>query len=332
MTVDLRNTSGGDSIPEILANALDGKLLQKWGESFISFNNHYGNGKVELISFEGGLTSVVYKATFREPTTFSMIFVDSPPLEFVYLTEGSMEYERRSSNPIKNNQNLIISYIPDKEYNFTFPAEEYIEMHITQILPQIYLHKKNANITHFQKELQGIFGNNSIKEFLHFGSLNLKIREKAKERLSQEYSGAIRTVLLEGLTLQILGLQLAACQDFFNADIIPKELSRIYITNIERCKNYILDNLSENLTLRFLSHKFSIPIHKLQLGFKHFFGSTVNNFIHDRRLIKAADLIENTDKNLKEICYEIGYESRSYFSKSFKKKFHVKPSEYSQEK
>jgi len=57
-------------------------------------------------------------------------------------------------------------------------------------------------------------------------------------------------------------------------------------------------------------------------------GLTPTEFINDMRLNKAAELIlTNTDK-LSHIGYAVGFKEPSYFSKSFRKKFGVNPSEY----
>ncbi|WP_369993860.1 helix-turn-helix domain-containing protein [Winogradskyella sp.] len=46
-----------------------------------------------------------------------------------------------------------------------------------------------------------------------------------------------------------------------------------------------------------------------------------------KRLDKAAQLIQETDYNVSELVYSIGFSSRSYFSKIFKQRFGVLPSQ-----
>ncbi len=50
-------------------------------------------------------------------------------------------------------------------------------------------------------------------------------------------------------------------------------------------------------------------------------------FIKEYKLIKALNLIEKKSKNLAEIAYETGFGSPSYFSKCFKKRYSIIPSE-----
>lgn len=57
-------------------------------------------------------------------------------------------------------------------------------------------------------------------------------------------------------------------------------------------------------------------------------GFTVNAYISYIRLKKAAFLLRTTDKSVLDIALEIGYDSHEGFTKAFKKKYGVTPSEY----
>jgi AraC-like DNA-binding protein len=62
---------------------------------------------------------------------------------------------------------------------------------------------------------------------------------------------------------------------------------------------------------------------------KQLTGQVPNVYIRNFRLQKAAELLKsNKDLNATEVMYEIGIESPSYFSTSFKKLHGVSPSEF----
>jgi len=48
------------------------------------------------------------------------------------------------------------------------------------------------------------------------------------------------------------------------------------------------------------------------------------------RLEKAKKLLQSTDKdlNVSEVCYEVGFASKSHFTRSFQKEFGFNPSEF----
>jgi len=57
-------------------------------------------------------------------------------------------------------------------------------------------------------------------------------------------------------------------------------------------------------------------------------GSTPNDFIRTIRLKQAAHNLIESDKNISEVAFEVGFSSPKYFRECFKKQFGVSPSEY----
>jgi signal transduction histidine kinase/ligand-binding sensor domain-containing protein/DNA-binding response OmpR family regulator len=57
-------------------------------------------------------------------------------------------------------------------------------------------------------------------------------------------------------------------------------------------------------------------------------GETPVEFIRSIKLNKAADLLEKSDKKISEISYTVGFTTPNYFTRAFKAKFHLSPSEY----
>jgi AraC-like DNA-binding protein len=58
-------------------------------------------------------------------------------------------------------------------------------------------------------------------------------------------------------------------------------------------------------------------------------GLSPNEFIRTYRLKKAAHLITESNLNISEIAYKVGFNDALYFSKCFKKQFGTTPSLYS---
>ena len=54
--------------------------------------------------------------------------------------------------------------------------------------------------------------------------------------------------------------------------------------------------------------------------FKDFFGVSPKQYHLHLRLEKAKDMLLHTDKSVKEIALELGYDNQSYFSNLFHKK------------
>jgi AraC-like DNA-binding protein len=55
---------------------------------------------------------------------------------------------------------------------------------------------------------------------------------------------------------------------------------------------------------------------------------SINAFIRSIRLRRAAQLIQNTQYNISEICYQVGFNDLKYFRQCFRKQFGKNPSEF----
>jgi AraC-like DNA-binding protein len=57
-------------------------------------------------------------------------------------------------------------------------------------------------------------------------------------------------------------------------------------------------------------------------------GQTPVEFIRSVKLDKAAALLEKSDMPIAQVAYAVGFSTPNYFTKSFKEKFNMLPSEY----
>jgi transcriptional regulator GlxA family with amidase domain len=55
---------------------------------------------------------------------------------------------------------------------------------------------------------------------------------------------------------------------------------------------------------------------------------TTNAFIRSVRLKRAAQMMQNTQYNVSEIAFEVGFNDLKYFRKCFRDQFGVNPSDY----
>ncbi|RTZ10607.1 AraC family transcriptional regulator [Flavobacterium sp. GSP27] len=106
----------------------------------------------------------------------------------------------------------------------------------------------------------------------------------------------------------------------------PKKQSEAVV--MQSIYDYILNHLEEPLpTLKKLAAMFASEEHKLKIGFRKYFNTSVYNFYHLERLKKSHLLIQKTEIPLKEIAFICGFSAYLNFYKAFKKHYGYAPSD-----
>ena len=95
--------------------------------------------------------------------------------------------------------------------------------------------------------------------------------------------------------------------------------------SIGRVVNYINQNLESDLSIQRISQNTNISKSALYRKFQGCFGCTVGEYINDKRIEKATELLKTADLSIEEVSGKVGFSSGSYFCKMFKKKMGVSP-------
>jgi len=99
---------------------------------------------------------------------------------------------------------------------------------------------------------------------------------------------------------------------------------------IERVKSIIQANISNsNFSVEMLAGEVNLSRAQLFRKVKALISTTPSDLINDLRLQRAAYLIRAKADNVAQIGYAVGFNEQSYFSKRFRKKYGVSPTEYS---
>lgn len=87
---------------------------------------------------------------------------------------------------------------------------------------------------------------------------------------------------------------------------------------------YINLHLTEEITVDALSEHFYLSRYYLMHYFKEETGYTIGNYITEKRLMLAKDLVQK-GSSLTQACYQSGFKNYSTFSRAFKKVFKTLP-------
>ncbi len=117
-------------------------------------------------------------------------------------------------------------------------------------------------------------------------------------------------------------------------EVTPEERSIIEAEDsqdtlfLEKLRIRVQENMSNSdFGVEALANEMGISRIQLYRKVKSLTGHTPVDIIRLSRLNKAKILLSNTDKNVSEVAYEVGFSAPSYFTKCFKDEFGISPSD-----
>ncbi len=97
---------------------------------------------------------------------------------------------------------------------------------------------------------------------------------------------------------------------------------------IKNVKRYLVENISDTVTLDDLSNKFNLSKTSIKNYFKEIYGKPLSTWRREYRLSQAATYLETTNMNIGEIAETVGYQNHGKFTDAFKQYYSMTPSEY----
>lgn len=88
------------------------------------------------------------------------------------------------------------------------------------------------------------------------------------------------------------------------------------------------ENFRRDEGVTFYAEKMNMSERNLNIICKNNFQKSVSEIIETRKLIEAKNLLIHSDKSVSEIGYELGYNEKSYFTRVFRNKLSITPTEF----
>mgnify|MGYP004447154729 FL=1 len=97
---------------------------------------------------------------------------------------------------------------------------------------------------------------------------------------------------------------------------------------IKKVCTYINLHLSSDFSLEDAASSAGVSSFYLSKLFREEMNDTFINYVTELKMEKAARLLRESDMSIKEITAQTGYNDQNYFSKIFKNKYELSPSDY----
>lgn len=154
-----------------------------------------------------------------------------------------------------------------------------------------------------------------------------KVREQVHEIILQlvDCHGAQKLILL----LQVLDI---LCEEeevnTLSSPGFIRPVETLVEDRLQTVINYIFTNYQKNISLEEIAEVAIMTPPAFCRFFKKQTNKTFSHFLNEFRVEKSCQLLINNEKPIKQICYEVGFNSLTNFNRTFKSFKRIPPSQY----
>ena len=315
-----------------LSQNLSGTVTKKNGLQFLELDPNLGKGQVHCAILNNGLTAFEFDLELKHDLELTFDIIEDDVAYFFYCLKGNCFHKIKGDqlvSKLEELQTAVLFNDQEKRSKFIFKKEE-----------RTILNCIRLNLSVLEEETKEDEGSSDmlslIKSFhenlgsFHFGKFNLEIGELIKKLENVKYADSISSLMqFQGICQLIMAKQLEQFEiDIENGLKSSTTLLKKELEMINDVSDFINNYPEIQHTINSISGKSGLSPSKLQQGFKFMHDMTLGEYIREVRLNKAEVLIRTTDLNISQVVYSIGFTSRSYFCKIFKKKYDCSPKAY----
>lgn len=97
---------------------------------------------------------------------------------------------------------------------------------------------------------------------------------------------------------------------------------------IKEIRNFLVLHIDKRFTIEELAKKYLINTSSLKSVFKAVYGMPIASYVKEYRMQQASKLLRETDDSIAVIAEKVGYETQGKFTKAFKERLQILPTEY----
>jgi AraC-like DNA-binding protein/mannose-6-phosphate isomerase-like protein (cupin superfamily) len=243
-----------------------------------------------------------FEIMFAESGDFELLITLNQKSEKVTITEGQFIFI--DSNVIHKMN--ILNKVKIYNFEFTLSRLKMSDLHTVTYLKNI------PSFLHFLKKLDNFIILNDSGNILN--SLKSIHSSLAKNKEDKE-----SFLLIQAQLLSLL-IEIGRC-----STELSTQSQSIYVTKM---LNIIDKNLNMYLSPKKFSEYLNVSASYLQRLFKQNTGSTIIDYINEKRVRHAMNLLSSTNDPVIDIAIAVGFNTRQNFGQIFKKFTNITPSEY----
>ncbi|MCW3103356.1 MAG: AraC family transcriptional regulator [Bacteroidetes bacterium] len=156
--------------------------------------------------------------------------------------------------------------------------------------------------------------------------ISLSMHNALNDMAGCSYTGSLKEMYLKAKATELMALLAASAEKSLpQQSVIKNEYDR---ERILFARDYLLQHMEHPPSLPQLAIISGINEFKLKRGFKEIFDHTIYGYLSDAKLELAKGALDQRNKTVGEIAFELGYSSIQHFSKAFRKKYGLPPTAF----
>ena len=311
-----------------LANGMDTSLTEDCDVFVLNIPGDFGKGQIFGINFSSGLGLLCYDCTFHTDLEISFSVNSVHPAKFLYIVEGVLEHSfehQKERHYLSQYQSAIVASNSYNGHVLKFKKGVHITLYSLEIDRKLFVKRLNCSIEQMSNPLRDmLLDSNAIQTYYHEGGYSLELFNKLRKIAFTSYSGLVRQLFLLSTTAGIFHQQILQFELDMNKSN-GHSLKKDHVALVQKAITLIEENMREPVNIDFLAKEIGTNSARLQHCFKLLYGTTVNGYIKNARILKAAELLIYSNLTVADVISEVGLINRGYFSRLFKSHYGLTP-------
>lgn len=282
-----------------------------------------GDASLEMFEPERGLVVALYNFDIRERLIMEMAELRALSLTFFIdsVCLGTAEGARHTFRATPGELCLIsptvgrkraLHFMPNSHYRFM--AVYFREGLIESLFDDLGLRLPSSILAEL---------NNPAGKILDQRWAWTHVRELIDQVLSPPYRGAARRLFVTGKLLELISAYGERLSTVAGSGLNPRDIARI--TN---ARDRLVEDLSKSHSASWLAANCGTNECTLKRGFKQLFGKSIHAYLIEQRLLRAQQLLRDSDAPVSHVALEVGYSCQSHFTTAFRQQFGSTPAAY----
>lgn len=287
----------------------------------------------EIIAYqpETGIDALIFDCAFNEELVIRLEGNFPAPINFYTMAKGRLKVEGQAFRfDVSPLQCSIHGAFTGESLTLRFPAQTSVMAMITFVHKEHFFKGIDCEELAIPDPLLTVVEDMSARKepFLFQNIFHLPAINALGDLLQQDHVGLLNSAYATAKIYENLYLQL----DAYKRSVARDGSRQLKLDNkmktILDAEAILTAHLTDPPTIPQLARMVGTNQQDLKRGFREVYGTTINQYLTERRLEQAGLLLRGGSMSIAEVAEAVGYNSPGYFTRRFKDKYSVSPKQF----